>query len=112
MYQEYPWFKETMSLKGIIELVSDTTGYTGNNDLNRLTAIYTISKEFFKGNVLYILFGIGLGNGVVYSIGEIYTKFCQIYESSHYSWFSSAYIFVQCGLFGLVMYMLSFIVLF
>lgn len=112
MYQEYPWFKETMSLKGIIELVSDTTGYTGNNDLNRLTAIYTISKEFFKGNILYILFGIGLGNGAVYSIGEIYTKFCQMYESSHYSWFSSAYIFVQCGLLGLVMYMLSFIVLF
>lgn len=112
MYQEYPWFRGTMSLNGIFKLTTDTSGYTGKNDLNRLTAIFTISDYMFKGRITDILVGIGLGNGAVYSLGGTFTKFCQMYESTHYSWFSSAYIFVQCGGIGLFLYIYSFIYLF
>ena len=112
MYQEYPWFRETMSFSGMFKLATDTSGYAGSNDLNRLTAIFTISDHMFKGSIAEILAGIGLGNGAIYSIGGMYTRFCQMYGATHYSWFSSAYIFVQCGVIGLSLYVFSFVYLF
>lgn len=112
MFEEYPWFRETMSLSGMFKLATDSSGYTGKNDLNRLTAVFQIATDIFKGDFSKIVYGIGLGNGAVYSVGGVYTKFCQLYESTHYSWFSTAYVFVQCGLIGLIIYIGSFIYLF
>jgi hypothetical protein len=112
MYLEYPWFKESMSLTGMLKLASESTGYTSTGDLNRLTGIFTISTNVFQGNILEILFGIGLGNGAVYSLGGMYTTFCTLYEQIHYSWFSSTYLFVQCGFIGLSLYVLTFLILF
>lgn len=111
MFKEYPWFRKTMSLKGILKLVTDSSGYTGSNDLNRLTAVFTIAHDFFKRDLADILLGIGFGNGAAYSLGGNFTNFYMLYGQSHYSWFLSAYIFVQCGAIGLCLYVSSFIYL-
>lgn len=112
MYKEYPWFRETMTLSGLLELARDSSGYTGTNDLNRLTAVFTIATNIFKGDFANIFAGIGLGNGAIYSLGGSYTKFCQMYEPTHYAWFSTAYVFIQCGIIGLATYICSFLYLF
>ena len=108
MFREYPWFRETMTLSGIINLVTDSSGYTGNNDLNRLNAVSIISKTIFNKDFGNILIGIGLGNGSTYSILGNYTTFFRLYSNLNYSWFSYSYTFVQCGIIGLTLYFFSF----
>lgn len=109
MYMEYPWFRETMSLKGMISSLTDSGGYTGEDDLNRLTGIFTISDKIFKGELAEILFGVGLGNAVTYSLGGAETHFSQLYAKNHYAWFSNTYVFVQCGALGVIINLFTFI---
>lgn len=113
MYQEYPWFRQVMTLSGLIDsLTGSRYGYSGSGDLNRFTGVFTIASEFFGNNVFNILFGIGLGNASAFSIGKNIPKFYSLYQSSHYNWFSATYTFVQSGAIGLVLYLYSFIYLF
>lgn len=112
MFIEYPWFRETMSLQGLLSTVTDTEGYTGEQDLNRFTGIMTISKTIFHGDLADILFGIGLGNGSLSGFGGEATLFSQMYADNHYSWFSNTYVFVQCGLLGVGIYIYTFLYLF
>ncbi len=112
MLLEYPWFRETMSIKGILQSVTDTNGYTGEQDLNRFTGIFTISKSIFHGELGEILLGIGLGNAVSYSIGGNATVFNQLYDATHYSWFSNTYVFIQNGFFGVAIYIFIFVYMF
>lgn len=112
MFIEYPWFRETMSLQGLLSSVTDTGGYTGEQDLNRFTGIMTISKTIFHGDLAEVLFGIGLGNGSVSGFGGDGTLFSQMYADNHYSWFSNTYVFVQCGLLGVGIYIFTFLYLF
>lgn len=111
MYIEYPWFKGSLTLVGMIESVVGN-GYSGAGDLNRFTGIFTIASEFFKGNFFDILFGIGAGNASSFTIGGNVTEFYDIYKNSHYNWFSATYTFVQGGVIGLTLYMFTFIYLF
>lgn len=108
MYMEYPWFRDTMSLKGMINSITDSGGYTGEQDLNRLTGIVTISKDIFHGELAEIMFGIGIGNAATYSLGGVSTLFSELFASNHYAWFSGTYVFVQCGIFGIVVYLFMF----
>lgn len=112
MYDEYPWFRGAMSITGIIKLVTSSSGYTNNGDLNRFTGVTTVAKNIFKGDLGDILFGIGLGNAAVYSLGRQFTDFSQRYSNLNYSWFSCIYVFIQCGVFGLISYLYTFFYLF
>jgi hypothetical protein len=112
MYQEYPWFKQVMSFSGLLELTSESGGYTSSGDLNRFTGVLTIASKIFHGELSEILFGVGLGNGAVYGLNGTFTKFYLEYRQLNYSWFSSTYMFVQLGLVGLSVYIFSFCLLF
>lgn len=108
MYKEYPWFRETMSLSGMLASLKGN-GYTGTGDLNRFTGIFNIPQRFFNGNILDTLFGIGIGNASAFTIDGIGTKFYNLHQNSHYNWFSATFIFTQCGVIGLALYLYTFV---
>lgn len=111
MSREYPWFADTLTFKGLVESFSSTS-YSSADDLNRFTGFFTISDRMFHGNIIEILFGIGLGNGAASKVAGHTTTFASMYANSNYSWFQGTYLFVQCGLLGLVTYLYTFILLF
>lgn len=111
MYKEYPWFKGTMSISGMLKQLSGN-GYTGDGDLNRFTGVFTIADRFFYGDIGKILFGIGAGNASHSGILGSQTLFFDCYSKSHYDWFTATYMFVQSGAFGLLAYLYTFVYLF
>ena len=111
MYREYPWFRETMSLSGMIGQLTGS-GYTGNGDLNRFTGIFTIASEIFDGNPLKILFGIGAGNCSQSAVLGSSTLFYNQYFETHYNWFSATYLFIEGGAVVLLLYLTTFVYLF
>lgn len=111
MYKEYPWFRDTMSFSGMVSSVLDKGGYTSSGDLNRFTGVFTIANTIFNKDIVKILFGIGAGNASAFTVNGSSTKFFQIYENTHYNWFSGTFMFAQSGVVGLVLYLYSFLYL-
>lgn len=111
MFREYPWFRDTMTFRGMINSLTNSGGYTGAGDLNRFTGVFTIAKEIFNGEWVTTFLGLGLGNGSAFSLGDNSTNFFNIYQNTHYNWFSGTYMFIQCGALGLAIYLFSFVVL-
>lgn len=111
MYKEYPWFKGIMSLSGLVKQLSGN-GYTGDGDLNRFTGVFTVASKIFEGDIGQILFGIGAGNASQTMILGSRTVFFNFYERTHYNWFSATYMFVQGGIFSLLVYLFTFVYLF
>ncbi len=105
LYKLYPIFDGSLSLKKMISIVADDSGYTGSGDLNRLNAVSGVFQNVFGGDILKGLFGLGIGSA---HTGGGMTRFARIYFDMHYSWFSSSYMFVETGFFGLILYMGTF----
>ena len=87
-------------------------GYTNSGDLNRFTALSTIYNMFFEGNILLQLFGFGMGNCDTSSFSFLQSQFSKTYEYLHYRWFSHAWVYLEQGLFGIVLMLLFFISIF
>lgn len=111
MIKEYPWFADSLRFSSLIESIT-SKNYSSMNDLNRFTGVFTISDKIFHGNIIDILFGIGLGNGAVSQVAGKTTKFALQYANSNYSWFQITYLFIQVGLIGLCLYFCTFLMLF
>lgn len=111
MFREYPWFRETMSISGMINSLKGN-GYTGEGDLNRFTGIFTIASNFFNQDISKIIFGIGAGNCSASSVMGSAPLFYEQHMNSHYNWFSATYLFVQGGAIGLLLYLFTFVYLF
>lgn len=97
-----------LSFSRIIELIT-ASNYSSAEDLGRFTAIPTIARRFLT-SLPDRLFGMGLGNCETSSFSICNTPFFQTYSYLHYTWFSSACLFLETGITGLVFY-LSFFVL-
>ena len=111
MAKEYPWFADSLNISKLWEAFT-STNYSSADDLSRFTGMFTISKKMFHGDVIDSLFGIGLGNGAVSRIAGKTTLFATKYSSSNYSWFQGTYLFVQCGIIGLMLFLSTFVELF
>lgn len=99
---------DEMTIQRIIELVTSENYATGE-DLGRFTAIPTISKSIlteWNGR----LFGMGLGNCDTSAFAICNTPFYQLHENLHYSWFSSAFLFLETGYIGLTLNLSFYIV--
>ena len=99
---------EKLTLERIMELVT-STNYSTAKDLGRLTAIPTLSKTLLS-NLSDRIFGLGLGNCDTSAFAICNTPFYQMYQGLHYSWFSSAFLFLETGYIGLI-FNLSFFVM-
>lgn len=107
----FPSFDGWFSINGIIEILTSESGYTGRNDLNRLTAVPVVLERFLP-RLTDKIFGLGLGNCDYATFDFLKTPFYHSHKSLHYYWFSSAYIVLETGLLGLCLYLSFFIVVF
>lgn len=94
----------------VLELMV-TDKYSSGKDLGRLTAIPTISETILR-TVPDKLFGMGLGNCDTSSFAICNTPFFQDHNELHYSWFSSAFLFLETGALGLMLNLSFYIICF
>lgn len=90
-----------ISLGRIWELVT-ASNYATAEDLGRFTAIPTISNTILT-DIPSKLFGMGLGNCDTSAFAICNTPFFQANENLHYTWFSSAFLFLETGYIGLIL---------
>lgn len=107
----FPEFQGFLSLEAMLSYATNTKGYTGRGDLNRLTVIPQISERFLT-TPLSRLVGLGLGNCDVSSFSFLTTPFYTRYSYLRYSWFSTAFLFLEMGYLGLVFFFGFFVVVY
>ncbi len=89
---------------GIWTEVTRESGYSGSGDLNRLTAIPYLMVHIFGGGARSLL-GLGLGNCDFSVFSFLVTPFYRAYQSLHYTWLHSAFLFLETGFLGLLLYL-------
>ena len=107
--QLFPVFDDWFNLEKIMRMLTTDKGYTNKNDMNRLTTI-TIAMDSFLETPFQKLFGLGLGNCDYASFDFLITPFYRKYSYLNYNYFSSAFLVLETGLLGLIMYVLFFVV--
>lgn len=106
----YPNFANFFTIDQFIYHTTRESGYSGSGDLNRLTAIKTINESLFtESHTSYRLFGLGLGATEYGSVNVLTSAFYKMYSYWHYFWFSHAWMYLETGYFGLVLYIMGFI---
>ena len=84
--------------------------YGGATDINRLSAISIINERIYDSNLKYRLIGMGLGNAETGAYSFITSSFYNMYgERIKYNWFSHAFMYVESGYIGLLLYVMFFI---
>lgn len=102
--------KNAITFERIIEFAT-TESYATEEDLSRFSAIPTISNSIMT-SLDQRLFGLGLGNCDTSSFDICNTPFFAANAELHYTWFSSAFLFLETGYIGLSVYLLFFVMCF
>lgn len=105
MYDE---FSDFLSFENLINAIINPT-YATKEDIGRFTAIPVISDRFLTG-IPDKLFGIGLGNADTSSLAIFNTPFFDAHGALHYSIFSYAFLYLETGILGLILYSIFFII--
>lgn len=90
----------SINFERIIQLITSDS-YATSEDLGRLTAIPTISRTILT-DFWQRLFGMGLGNCDTSSFAICNTPFFEQHQDLHYTWFSSAFLYLETGYCGLL----------
>lgn len=85
-------------------------GYSTENDLNRLTALQEITQQFFV-NPADLLFGFGMGSCETSSFFNS-KFFLQYGDLLHYTYLSHAFMLLENGWVGLILYLGFFVSIF
>lgn len=107
----FPEYMGQFTLELLYESAASDKGYTSSGDINRLSAISTISSDMFSKWYHY-LFGLGLGNCDLSSISVFNTPFYEAHSDVNYNWFSHAFMYLETGYIGLILFFGLFLVLF
>ncbi|MGH4038741.1 MAG: hypothetical protein ACRQFF_12965 [Sphaerochaeta sp.] len=101
---------DLFSIESMIQYASRTSGYDGNGDLNRMTAIGELKNRFFDNDIMGLLFGRGIGSAEFSKSSTALTsEFYNQYSGLHYQYFGHAFIFIETGIIGLFTYLMIFI---
>ena len=95
----------------LLESATSTDGYTASGDLNRFSAIPIIANQWFSNN-FQRLFGLGLGNCDTSRFAFLNSEFYVRYSHMHYQWFHTAFLFLEGGYIGLILFFVFFILVF
>ena len=101
-------FEGWFSVESIWESLTARTGYTGRNDMNRLTAVPMVLEEYLT-KPMERIFGLGLGNCDNASFEFLVTPFYRAHKASNYYWFSHAFMLLEMGIVGFGLYLLFFV---
>lgn len=107
----FPIFKGAFTLKAMYEIAANDSGYTSKGDINRLNAIGVVTERFLKTFPKQMV-GLGLGNCDTASFAMLNTPFYQKYSFLNYTWFSSAFVFLETGYIGMCFYFGFFLLVF
>jgi len=107
----FPGWEDFFSLKKILASALSSKGYDGTGGVNRLTAIPIIWNRFLNTWPQKI-FGLGLGNCETSTFSFLQTPFFERYGHLRYSWFSSAFMFLETGILGFGTYLAFFVSVF
>lgn len=108
----YPEWSNVFSFEGIIENLTSSGGYTGQGDLNRLTAITTINDKFSNVSTFNRFFGSGLGSWEYSNTFNFLNSHNYlVYQLTHYNWISYAWLYLELGYVGLSLYYGFFIII-
>ena len=111
MIQFFPEFADFFTFEIMFNSAASDSGYTYTDDINRLTAIPVINREILTTPFLR-MFGLGLGNCDLSSIEIFNTPFYETHESLNYDWFSYAFMYLETGYIGMIMFFAFFILCF
>lgn len=107
--QLYPNNKDFLSFEFVEEYALNSS-YGSSTDINRLSAISMINERFFNNNLKYKIIGMGLGNAETSQISLFNSDFFRDYGGTFkYTWFSHAFMYLESGYLGLIIYILFFI---
>ena len=106
----YGYFEGFLSLENLLRIFTQRN-YASASDIGRFTAIPVLSEKFLPA-FWDRMFGLGLGNCDVSSISLFHTAFYDIYVDLHYSIFSYAFMFLENGYVGLILYFSFFVLCF
>ena len=108
----FPGSDEATSFSNLFESASSEKGYTASNDMNRLT-VFAMSDSLILTSPLKKIFGLGLGNcDYADAIGALQTPFFLENGHLHYTWLSSAMVYLETGFVGLGFYIGFFVMAF
>ncbi|HFI0632506.1 TPA: hypothetical protein ACGO4G_001073 [Streptococcus suis] len=85
-----------LSFQNILEYIGFNSGNTGVYRISRVKVFSQLGDLFFGNDIKSWIFGYGLGNGSSHS------EFYNLYQNIQYTFFSSANVFIETGLFGVV----------
>lgn len=108
LYQLYP---EWNSFFTVESLFKERENYSNDEDIGRTKAISAISEKFYDNAVtVKSVFGMGLGSAEYStSIRFFNSDFYNKYQGLHYMWLSAAFLFIEMGYVGLVVYLAFFV---
>lgn len=107
--QLYPNNKDFLSIDFVEEYTLNSS-YGSTTDINRLSAISTINERYFFNNIKYKFIGLGLGNAETSQISMLNSNFYKNYgHTFKYTWFSHAFMYIESGYVGLILYIIFFL---
>ena len=101
-------FQGFFSIEALITQLT-LENYASDNDIGRFTAFSSISERFLP-TISDQLFGMGLGNCDTSAFPLFNTEFYDSYVSTHYSIFSHAFLFIETGMIGFLIYCSFFVI--
>lgn len=107
----FPFFEEFFSLEWFIEKATADTGYTSSGDINRMNAISEVNRRFLELPVQR-WFGLGLGNCDYSGFDFLVTPFYARHSWTHYTWLSTAFMYLETGWVGLIFFFGFFVLAF
>lgn len=113
LYRLYPEFNNFFEYETIITYIDDSEhGYSGEDDINRLSAISYCMEHFLESPVERT-FGIGMGNADGSSnVKAVISDFYKENAHTHYTWFSVPFMFIETGFVGLALFFGVFLISF
>ena len=102
----FEYFDNFLSVDFLINTLFQSN-YASDEDMGRFTSIAYICNRFLT-TVPERLFGMGLVKCDVSSIAIFNTSFYDMYVDTHYSVLSIAFMFIETGFIGLIMYLSFF----
>lgn len=104
----YPNFADFFTVQELVEHTTRPGGYSNSGDLNRLTFFKTINETLFLKPIQRV-FGMGLGSAEYSSaISILMSPIYKQYNHWRYYWFSSAWMYLECGYIGMFLYLFGF----
>ncbi len=108
MFPEYSILLTALRKGGISRLISLQQHYSTDVDMGRAVVFSYPNKYFLTSNIKR-MFGLGIGS--ITSSSFVNNSFWIRNSASHYDQFSTAYLYIEQGIVGFILYVLFYVIL-